>query len=65
MSALDRFFDLKGRGTTAATELRGAAATFLTMAYILVANAGFWRRRAFPASPSSPARPWRPGSAAS
>ncbi|HUT23673.1 MAG TPA: NCS2 family permease [Sumerlaeia bacterium] len=40
MSAFDRYFDLKARGTTAATELRGAVATFLTMAYILVANAG-------------------------
>jgi AGZA family xanthine/uracil permease-like MFS transporter len=33
-----RIFDLEARGTTVATELRGAAATFLTMAYILVAN---------------------------
>ena len=33
-----RFFDLDGRGTTVAREARGALATFLTMAYILVAN---------------------------
>src|SRR5437016_1390367 len=38
MEALARYFDLDGRGTTVATELRGAVATFLTMAYILVAN---------------------------
>lgn len=35
---LDRLFDLQGRGTTVGRELRGAVATFLTMAYILVAN---------------------------
>jgi AGZA family xanthine/uracil permease-like MFS transporter len=32
------FFDLAGRGTTVARELRGGLATYLTMAYILVAN---------------------------
>jgi AGZA family xanthine/uracil permease-like MFS transporter len=32
------FFDLAGRKTTVAREARGALATFLTMAYILVAN---------------------------
>jgi len=32
------FFELGKRGSTFATELRGALATFLTMAYILVAN---------------------------
>ena len=32
------FFDLAGRGTTVGREARGALATFLTMAYILVAN---------------------------
>jgi AGZA family xanthine/uracil permease-like MFS transporter len=31
-------FDLAGRGTTVAREVRGGLATFLTMAYILVAN---------------------------
>src|SRR5688500_11366867 len=35
---LARYFDFKGRGTSLATELRGAVATFLTMAYILFAN---------------------------
>lgn len=38
MSILDKLFDLKSRGTTVSTELRGAVATFLTMSYILVAN---------------------------
>ena len=33
-----RLFDLDGRGTTAAREVRGGIATFLTMAYILFAN---------------------------
>jgi AGZA family xanthine/uracil permease-like MFS transporter len=32
------FFDLAGRGSTVGREARGALATFLTMAYILVAN---------------------------
>ena len=31
-------FDLQGRGTTTAREIRGGIATFLTMAYILFAN---------------------------
>jgi AGZA family xanthine/uracil permease-like MFS transporter len=31
-------FDLRGRGTTVAREVRGGVATFLTMAYILFAN---------------------------
>jgi len=35
---LSRFFELEARGTTVAREVRGAAATFLTMAYILFAN---------------------------
>jgi len=35
---LERFFHLKERGTTAGTELRGAFATFLTMAYIIFVN---------------------------
>ncbi len=39
MTALSRFFDLSGRGSTFGHELRGAGATFLTMAYILFTNA--------------------------
>jgi AGZA family xanthine/uracil permease-like MFS transporter len=38
MHVLDRWFDLPGRGSTVARELRGAVATFLTMAYILFVN---------------------------
>ena len=38
MKALDRYFDLTARQTTVGRETRGALATFLTMAYILVAN---------------------------
>ena len=36
--SLDRLFHLRARQTTPARELRGAIATFLTMAYILFAN---------------------------
>jgi AGZA family xanthine/uracil permease-like MFS transporter len=39
MNFLDRYFDLTARGSTVARELRGAVATFLTMAYILFVNA--------------------------
>src|SRR6476661_885001 len=39
MNAIDRQFHLAARRTTVARELRGALATFLTMAYILFANA--------------------------
>src|SRR4051812_12716835 len=38
MDFLSRFFDFPGRRTTLAREVRGGAATFLTMAYILVVN---------------------------
>src|SRR3954470_19124580 len=38
MSALARYFDFTARRTTLARELRGGLATFLTMAYILLAN---------------------------
>jgi AGZA family xanthine/uracil permease-like MFS transporter len=37
---LSRLFELEARGTTVAREVRGALATFLTMAYILFANPG-------------------------
>lgn len=40
MNSLDRFFQLSERGTTVRTELRGAVATFLTMAYVLFVNPG-------------------------
>ncbi len=39
MTFLDRYFDLTARGSTVGRELRGAVATFLTMAYILFVNA--------------------------
>jgi AGZA family xanthine/uracil permease-like MFS transporter len=34
----DMHFDIQGRGTTRAREIRGGITTFLTMAYILFAN---------------------------
>ena len=43
------FFDLAGRGTTVGREARGALATFLTMAYILVANASILSAAGVPA----------------
>ena len=39
-AAVERLFTLEARRTTAARELGGALATFLTMAYILFANPG-------------------------
>ena len=33
---LDRFFDLRGRGTDLRTELIGGATTFVTLSYIIV-----------------------------
>src|SRR5687768_15676308 len=38
MHLLNRWFDLHARGSTVGRELRGAVATFLTMAYILLVN---------------------------
>src|SRR5215208_3972815 len=38
MVVLERYFQLSARGSTVGRELRGAVATFLTMAYILFAN---------------------------
>ncbi|HXE80628.1 MAG TPA: NCS2 family permease [Vicinamibacterales bacterium] len=35
---IQRFFELDARGTTVAREIRGGVATFITMAYILLAN---------------------------
>src|SRR5690348_17676371 len=37
-SRLDKYFDVSTRGSTMNTEVRGGAATFLTMAYILFVN---------------------------
>ena len=38
-AVLNRYFGLDARGSTVGRELRGAFATYLTMAYILLANA--------------------------
>jgi AGZA family xanthine/uracil permease-like MFS transporter len=38
MELLERYFELSKRGSTVGRELRGAVATFLTMAYILFVN---------------------------
>jgi len=38
MNVLDRYFSIRERGSSIATEVRGGVATFLTMAYILAVN---------------------------
>jgi len=35
---LERWFNISGRGSTIQAEIRGGAATFFTMAYIVVLN---------------------------
>ena len=47
-----RLFDLSSRGSTAAAEVRGAVATFLTMAYILVANPAILSAAGVPTGPA-------------
>ena len=51
MQALADYFQLKSRGTTVATELRGAVATFLTMAYILFVNPSILSKAGVPLEP--------------
>ena len=48
---LERLFHLKARGTTPAREVRGAFATFLTMAYILFANPAILAAAGMPIEP--------------
>ncbi len=48
---LERLFHLKALGTTAGREVRGAFATFLTMAYILFANPAILSAAGMPAEP--------------
>jgi AGZA family xanthine/uracil permease-like MFS transporter len=38
MTSIDRFFQIRQRGSTMSREIRGGVATFLTMAYILFVN---------------------------
>ena len=45
---LQKLFALDARGTTPLRELRGALATFLTMAYILFANPGILQAAGIP-----------------
>jgi len=46
---LERWFQLRQRGTTVATEVRAGAATFLTMAYILFVNPQILSQAGMPA----------------
>src|SRR2546425_2199277 len=48
---LDRLFQLSARGTTPGREVRGAVATFLTMAYILFANPAILAAAGMPKEP--------------
>jgi adenine/guanine/hypoxanthine permease len=48
---LERLFQLTARGTTPAREVRGALATFLTMAYILFANPAILSAAGMPQEP--------------
>jgi len=48
---LERLFHLAARGTTPAREVRGAIATFLTMAYILFANPAILAAAGMPREP--------------
>lgn len=52
MRFVRRWFEIEARGTTVATELRGAATTFLTMAYILVANPSILSAAGVPFAPA-------------
>lgn len=49
---IERIFDLRGRGSDVSTELRGALATFLTMAYILLANPAILSAAGVPFEPA-------------
>lgn len=51
-STLDRYFRISERGSSVAEEARGAAATFLTMAYILVANPAILSSAGVPFAPA-------------
>jgi AGZA family xanthine/uracil permease-like MFS transporter len=48
---LERLFHLTARGTTAAREVRGGIATFLTMGYILFANPAILAAAGMPSGP--------------
>ena len=48
---LERLFQLQAHGTTPAREVRGALATFLTMAYILFANPAILSAAGMPVEP--------------
>lgn len=52
MEAITRYFQLDARGTTVATEFRGAVATFLTMAYILFVNPSILANAGVPLEPA-------------
>ena len=55
MPVLERFFRLGERRTTAGREVRGAVATFLTMAYILFVNPNVLAPESVLSDPSVPA----------
>jgi AGZA family xanthine/uracil permease-like MFS transporter len=50
---VDRFFQLRQRGTTVRTEVLGGATTFATMAYIIVVNPAILSAAGIPIGPST------------
>ncbi len=49
----DRFFRLRGRGTSVRTEVLGGATTFVTMACIIVVNPAILAAIGIPTGPST------------
>jgi AGZA family xanthine/uracil permease-like MFS transporter len=52
MTQLNRLFQIEARGSSVSTELRGGVATFLTMAYIVVANPAILSAAGIPTQPA-------------
>src|SRR5262249_16815143 len=50
---LDRFFDVRGRGSTVRTEVLGGVTTFVAMAYIIVVNPAILAVAGIPIGPST------------
>src|SRR5437868_11386302 len=52
---LERYFELRARGTTIRTEVLGGVTTFATMAYIIVVNPAILQFAGLPIGPSTTA----------
>ena len=53
-SRIGKFFELEARGTKFSTELQGAMATFMSMAYILAVNPRILADSGGPCTPDAP-----------